>query len=174
MAGAHDRAELELLARGVGGRETDEALDHGDLALVHHEHRHEVDADEERVQQVGAVEQRVVLEADLAAGVQERLEVLVVVVQGVLAAEQEVDDLGVGGAGAPTGVRLLDRRDVGEAAEPARDVARREWFALERGDDADEVDLRVGCDDHHLQLFGCQPERRRGEAAAAGLFGEVR
>ena len=63
------------------GGEPDEALDHRDLALVHDEHRHEVDADEERVQQVRAVEQRVVLQADLAAGVEERLEVLVVVVQ---------------------------------------------------------------------------------------------
>ena len=142
VPGAHDRAELELLAGRVGGRQTDEALDHGDLALVHHEHRHEIDAHEERVQQVGAVEQRVVLQSDLAAGVEEGLEVLVVVVQVVLAAEQEVDELGIGGAGAPTCVRLLDRRDVGEAAEPAGDVARREWFALECRDDADQVDAR--------------------------------
>ena len=95
VAGAHDRAELELGARRVERRQADERLDDRDLALVHHEHRHHVDADEERVQQVRAVEQRVVLQTDLAAGVEERLEVLVVVVQVVLAAEQQLDAVGV-------------------------------------------------------------------------------
>ena len=74
VAGPHDRPELELRARRVERRQPDERLDDRDLALVHHEHRHEVDAHEERVQQVRAVEQRVVLESDLAAGVEELLD----------------------------------------------------------------------------------------------------
>ena len=85
MAGAHDRAELELGAGGVERRQADVGLDDRDLALVHDEHRHHLDAHEERVQQVRAVQQRVVLQTDLAAVVEERLEVLVVVVQVVLA-----------------------------------------------------------------------------------------
>ena len=88
VARLHDRAELELRAARVGGRQADVALDHRDLALLDDEHRHQLDADQERVQQVRAVEQRVVLQADAAAVVQERLEVLVVVVQLVLVAEQ--------------------------------------------------------------------------------------
>ena len=93
VAGTHDRAELELRARRVERRQADVRLDDRDLALVHDEHRHHLDAHEERVQQVRAVEQRVVLQADVAAGVEELLEVLVVVVQVVLAAEQHLDDL---------------------------------------------------------------------------------
>ena len=165
VTGAHDRTELELGARRVGGRQSDEALDDRDLALVHHEHRHEVDAHEERVQQVRAVEQRVVLQSDLAAVVEERLEVLVVVVQRVLAAEQQVDELGVGGGGAAARVRRLDGGDVVEPAEPAGDVARRQRLALERGDHADEVDAAgVGRDHHDAQLVGREPERLRAQA----------
>ena len=67
VAGTHDRTELELRARRVERRQADEGLDDRDLALVHDEHRHQLDAHEERVQQVRAVEQRVVLQADLAA-----------------------------------------------------------------------------------------------------------
>ena len=135
------------------GRPTYALIDR-DLALVHDEHRHHVDAHEERVQQVRAVEQRVVLQTDLAAGVEERLEVLVVVVQRVLAAEQHLDDLGVDRA-----LRLLHRSDVVEAAEAARDVAERQRLTFERGDDADDV-LRSDRRDHHdLELLGREPER---------------
>jgi len=61
-------------------------------------------------------------------------------VQGVLAAEQQVDELGVGGRGAAARVRRLDRGDVLEAAEPAGDVTRRQRLPFECGDDSDEVD----------------------------------
>ena len=105
-------------------------------------------------EQVRAVEQRVVLEADLAAGVEERLEVLVVVVQRVLAAEQEVDELGVGRGGAAARVRRLDLGDVLEAAEAAGDVTRGQRLALERGDHADEVDVAVGRDHDDAELVG--------------------
>ena len=126
MAGAHDRPELELGARGVLGRQADVGLDDRHLALLDDQHRDLFDADQERIEQVRAVEQRVVLQADLAAGLQKRLVVLVVVVLVVLAAEQGLDEVGVG-------ARLLrgfQRRDVVELAQSAGDVARRQRLAL--------------------------------------------
>jgi hypothetical protein len=148
VARAHDRAELEVGARRVERRQAHEGLDDGDLALPHQQHRHELDLHQEGVQQVGAVQQRVVLEPDLAAARHERLEVLVVVVHRVLVAEQDLDDLGVEGA---AGLHLAD---VGETAEPAGDVTRRERLALERGDDPDDVGVALRGDDHDAQLVG--------------------
>jgi len=48
VAGTHDRTELELRPRCVERGEADETFDHRDLALVHDEHRYEVDAHQER------------------------------------------------------------------------------------------------------------------------------
>jgi hypothetical protein len=153
VAGSHDRPELELRARRVERRQSDVTLDDCDLALVDDEHRHHVDAYQERIQQISAVEERVVLQPDLAARVEEALVVLIVVVQRVLAAQQHLDDLRVDGA-----LRLLHLRDVVEPAEPARDVAERQRLAFERGDDADHV-LRADRRDHHdLELLGCSPK----------------
>ena len=50
--------------------------------------------------------------------------------------------------------RRLHRGDVVEAAEAARDVARRQRLALERGDHADEVDVAVGRDHDDAELVG--------------------
>src|ERR1700722_17405704 len=66
------------ITRGVLGGEADVGLHHGALALLdaqhwHHPHRHQ-----EGVRVVGAVEQRVVLQADAPAVVEEGLEILVV------------------------------------------------------------------------------------------------
>ena len=122
---------------------------------------HALHLHQERVQQVRAVQQRVVLQPDLAAVVEERLEVLVVVVQVVLAAEQQVDDLG---RRAPVRLHLLD---VGEAAEAARDVARGQRVALLDRHDADVVLVALGGDADHLQLAGHQPERFVREGAGA-------
>ena len=80
MAGPHERAELEFRARGVLRHQADVGLDDRHLALLDDEHRHQFDVDQERIERVGAVEQRIVLQADAAAGVEERLIVLVVVV----------------------------------------------------------------------------------------------
>ena len=159
--GPDDRAELELGARRVERRQADEALDDRHLALVDDQHRHQLHPHQERVEQVRAVQQRVVLQADAPAGVEERLEVLVVVVQVVLRAEQDVDELGVGGRRVG-----LQRGDVVEAAEPAGDVALVERRALERGDQADDVVGALGRDDHHLQLLGRQA-RTTGASSAA-------
>ena len=169
VARPHDRPELELRARRVERRKSDEALDDRDLALVHDEHGHQVDAHEERVQQIRAVEERVVLQPDLSAGVDERLVVLVVVVQVVLAAEQHLDEVGVLHAS----FARLHLGDVVEASEPARDVARRQRRAFERGDHADHVDDAVGRDHDDAELVGGEAERLRNEHPALRLRGEL-
>ena len=84
MARAHERAELEIDARGIFGGKTDIGLDHRHLALIDDEHRHHLDRHQERIEVVGAVEQRIVLQADPAAAIEECLEILVVVVDVVL------------------------------------------------------------------------------------------
>ena len=137
VAGLHDGAELELVAGGVLGGQAHVGLDDRDLALADDEHLAQLDLHEERVEQVRAVEQRVVLEADAAAVGEERLVVLVVVVQVVLGAQHGLDDLGRRAAL----VVGLHGRHVGEAADAAGDVAR--GRALERGDDADDVGLAL-------------------------------
>ena len=56
VPGSHERAELELDAGGVLCRQADIGLDDRDLALLHDQHRHQFDADEERIERVRAVE----------------------------------------------------------------------------------------------------------------------
>ena len=58
------------------------------------------------------------LQADFAAGIEELLEVLVVVVQRVFAAEDGGDELEVGGVGL-----LFELRDVVELSQAAGDGA---------------------------------------------------
>ena len=150
--GLHDRAELELLAGGVLGGQADVGLDDGDLALAHDEHLAQLDLHEERVEQVRAVEQRVVLQADAAAVVEERLVVLVVVVQVVLRPQHGLDDLD---RRAPSASSIVG--DVAEAADAAGDVARRR--ALERGDDADDVAVALRRDVDDLERRRRRPGR---------------
>ena len=57
----------------------------------------------------------------------------------------------------PSASACFERGDVVEAAEPARDVARRQRLAFERGDDADDVDLARGRDHDDAQLSGVSP-----------------
>src|SRR3989441_1797684 len=156
VARLHDRAELELRAGRIQSGKANVGLDPRHLALVDDQHRRQLDPDEERVEEVGTVQQWVVLQADAPAVVQERLEVLVVVVQLVLLAQQGFDQLRVGD------VRLrLQRRDVAEAADAARDVGGPERLALERGDYPNEVLGAVRRDHLDAQLVGLQPERLR-------------
>src|SRR5205814_8696155 len=117
------------------------------LGLVDIQHWSQLDADQERVEQVGAVQQSVVLQADAATAVKELLEVLVVVVKLVLGAQQRLDQLGIRAR-----VLLLQRLDVAEAADPPRYVRRRERLALEGGDDAHHVLVTVRRDDRHAKL----------------------
>ena len=76
-------------AGSILGRQTNVGFDDSHLALFDNQHRDLFDAYQERVQVVCAVEKRVVLKADFATGIQELLEILVVVVQVVLAAKDQ-------------------------------------------------------------------------------------
>src|SRR3989454_3052666 len=161
VARLHDRAELDLRAGRIQRGKTNVGLDPRHLALVDDQHRRQLDPDEEGVEEVGAVQQWVVLQADAPAVVQERLEVLVVVVQLVLLAQQGFDQLRVGD------VRLrLQRRDVAEAADAARDVGGPKRLAFERRDYPNEVLGAVRSDHFDAQLVGLQPERLRRQRSA--------
>ena len=166
MPGAHDRAELELVARRVFRRLAHRGLDDGDLSLADHQHRHGLHADEIGIERVGSVEKRIVLQADPPAAVQELLVVLIVVVPLVLIADQHIRDLRVAAAG------RLHLAHVIEAAHPARDVAGGQWFSLQGFDDADDIDDLFstafvdpdGFDHPQRQLRGLESKERRPEA----------
>ncbi len=157
MSRLDDRTMLVRLTRGVERRQAHVGLDDADLTLVDDQHRHDLDREQERVQQVGAVEQRVVLQPDASAGLQERFEVLVVVVEVVLRPQQQLDDLCVAGSLGFLG------RDVLEATQPACHVARGQRRSFVRRDDADVVDrvvVRVWPNDGCRQLIGRQTRDR--------------
>ena len=119
-----------------------------------------LDAHEERVEQVGAVQQRIVLQADPAAVVQERLEVLVVVVQLVLGPKQLLDEFRV------ADLRILfERFDVGEAADTTGDVGRRKRRAVKGGDDAHHVLIALGRDQGDAKLVRLEPKGFRAKGA---------
>src|ERR1039458_8214999 len=65
VAGANQAAELEVCAGCVLRRQSYVGLDHGDRTLFHNPHRYLFHANQERVEVVSAIEQRVVLEGDL-------------------------------------------------------------------------------------------------------------
>ena len=78
--------------------------------MLHDQHRDDFHADQERVERVGAIEQRIVLQSDAPAVLEKRLEVLIVVVQVVLVSEELLDDFEI------IRVCALHVRDVGESA----------------------------------------------------------
>ena len=157
--------ELEIGPGGVLGGQADIGLDHRHLALLDHQHRIELHRHQERIEVVGAVEQRVVLQADAAAVVEEGLEVLIVVVHGVLGRQQGFDQGGV------LGLRIsFELGHVGEIEQAVGDGALGQRKAVQGGDDADHVDdlaVFVGArlDPHNFQLGGLQAEGLAGEAA---------
>ena len=160
MPRLHDRAELELGPRCVECGQPHVALDHSHLALVDHQHPRRLDPNQERVQKVRAIQQRVVLEPDPAAAVHESLEVLVVVVQLVLGAEKRLYQLRVGD------VRLdLQVLDVLEGADPPGNVRGRQRLAVERGHDADHVLVALGRDHRDPKLLLRQSKRLRRQRA---------
>jgi hypothetical protein len=169
VSGADDAAELELLAGCVQCGQTDERLDDGHLTLVHHQHRDHLHAYQEGVEEVRTVQQRIMLQADPPAVVQEALEVLIVVVQVVLGAEQEVDHLGIGGT-----LDRFQRGHVVEAAEPAGQVAGVERLALQRGDQTDHVDVALRRDDRDFEVLRPQFERARRELVVVRQRRELR
>ena len=171
MAGPHEAAEFETDAGSVLRGQAHVGLDDGYLPLFDDQHGDLLHADQEWIEVVCAVKKRVVLQADLAAGIQELLEVLVVVVQRVFAAEDGGDELKVGGVGL-----LFELRHVVEESEPAGDGACLQWLPFERGHNADHVrDLAgiggPGRNARHfeLPLF----EAKRGERESARLVGQL-
>ena len=158
MAGPDDRPELEGGPGGVFGRQADVGLDDRHLALLDDQHRDLFHAHQERIEQVRPIEQRVVLEADLAAGLQKGVEVLVVVVLHRLRADQGLDERLIGG------VLAFQFLDVVELAQSAGDGAARQRLAFERGDDAAGIDhaaaaRRARRDHRNLELLFRQAER---------------
>ncbi len=95
MARADQRSELEIGSRGILAGQADIGLDDGDLALVDDQHRHGFDRDQERVERIGSVEQRIVLQAGAPAMVEKRLQILIVVVQPVVAEQDRLDQVAV-------------------------------------------------------------------------------
>ena len=175
MARADERTVLEVRAAGVLRGEADVGFDDADLALLDDEHRHHFHADEKWIERVRAVEERIVLQADVAAVIEEGLKVLVIVVQIIFAAEQRLNNLGV------VGVVGFHFCDVGKTAEAAGDVTGRKRVAFVSGDDADNVErgavfsarLRLNADE--FELFGFEAERCGHEfPAPAHLCAELR
>src|SRR5205823_13772513 len=139
--------------------------------LAYQEHRYELDLHEERVQQVSAVEQRVVLQADAPSGVEECLKVLIVVVQVVLVAEKNLDDLCVSCRAVAVGrFHLLH---VFVPSETARDIARRKRPALKHRDDADAILNSLWRDEDDGELLGRETEALGTKALFAGPTDEV-
>ncbi len=106
------------------------------------------------------------LQADAAAGIEERLEVLVVVVAVVLAVEDRLDQVAVAG-----GRVCLERRDVVEVSQPVGDGTFGRRRAFQRRNDADHVDqpavrggVRLDADNFHLLVR--QAERRVRQPAS--------
>ena len=167
-AGTYDLAMLELGAGDVLRLEPDERLHNLDLALVDLEHGLDLDAHEERVECIVSRHERIVLEAAAATSVEERLHVLVVVVNTVLAREDLGDNLRVGDF---RGEHLLD---VTPPAETTGDVGRVERRAVEDGHDADRVVVAavlelVVIDGNEIELIGSDTEVLQERRAAPVL-----
>ena len=175
MPGAHQRTEFELRARGVLRHQADICLDHRHLSLLDHKHRYQLHTHQERIECERAVQQRIMLEADPAAVIQERLEVLVVVVQRVLIAQQPFDDLSILHPG------LFHLFDIDKTSEAAGDRSRGQRVPLKRGYDADHVDdplpraSRLGRDPYQFELRWRQSKGlRRQLCSGSRLAAELR
>ena len=173
VAGANQAAELEVCAGSVLCGQSDVGLDDGDLTLFDNQHRNLLHANQERVEVVSAIKQRVVLEADLSASLEELLEVLIVVVLIVLAAENQPHQLEISDAGFP-----FELADVLESAQPAGNSAGRQGLAVQCGDHSDHVDdfaafagrLGRNARDIELPLFKAEGAEVRACCRAASLL----
>ena len=141
MAGPHQAAELEVGAGCVLRGQADVGLDDRNLALFDNQHRHLLHADQERIEVVSAVEKRIVLQADFSAGLQELLEVLIVVVLMFL-----LPRIRLISSKSVTPAFVFKLADIFEFAEPAGDGAGGQRLAFECSDDADHV--------HDFAAFG--------------------
>ena len=70
MAGPHEAAELEFNPGRILRRETDVGFHHRHLALLDDQHGHFFYSDQKGIEVIGAVQQRIVLQPDLAAQLQ--------------------------------------------------------------------------------------------------------
>ena len=128
MTGPHEAAELEFSSRGVLRRKTDVRLHHRHLTLLDDEHGDFFDSNQKRVEVISAVQQGIVLEPDLAAQLQELLEVLIRAVPLVLVAQNGLDQSRIR-RGCAAGHRL-ERLDIGESAQAAGDISRGQRLAF--------------------------------------------
>src|ERR1700691_791385 len=169
MAGANEAAEFEVCAGSILRGQPDIGLDDGDLALLHNQHGNLLHANEERIEVVCAIKKRVVLEANFSAGLKEFLEVLIVVVLIVLAAENQSHQLEISYIGFQ-----LKLTDVLEPSEPAGNSAGWQWLAVECGDHSDHVrDFaafagRLGRNARDIELPIFKAESVEVQLAAAG------
>jgi hypothetical protein len=111
------------------------------------------------------------LQTDSASVLEERLEVLIVVVQIVFVTEELLNDFEI------VRIRPLHVRNVGESAEPAGNIARRQGIALVDENDADHVrhgavfSAGNGSDAHELELLGPQTKSVWHQAVVASDLG---
>jgi len=158
MPGAHQGAKFEIRAGGILRGEAHVGLDDGDLPLLYNQHSNHLDADEERIERIGAVEQRIMLQTDFAAIIYERLKILIIVVQIVFVSQQDFDYVAV------SGFVLFHLVYIGKAAEAAGNIAGGKWVAFGGGNDADHVRksavLTAGAwfDTQELELVGLEAE----------------
>src|SRR5262249_30805102 len=143
-------------------RKPDIGLHHRHFALVDDEHRYEFDADKERVQIVGTVEEGIVLQADAATIVEEGLEILIVIVKLVLDGKNGLHEVRI-----PRGWILLELRYIAKIPKPVGDGTLGKRNALQRGDDADHVHIaplavaafgRARFDPNDVELRGRKPK----------------
>ena len=71
----------------------DVGLDRRRFSLFDHQHGHYFHPHQEWIQRVGPVAQHIVLQTHFAAGVQESLEVLIIVVRRIFVPQQHLDQL---------------------------------------------------------------------------------
>src|SRR6202008_4987099 len=102
---------------------------------------------------------------------EERLEVLIVVVQIVFVTEELLNDFEI------VRIRQPNVRNGGESAEPAGNIARRQGIALVDENDADHVrhgavfSAGNGSDAHELELLGPQTKSVWHQAVVASDLG---
>src|SRR5260221_13121498 len=74
MSGSYQRAVFELRAGSVLRGQANVRFNYSHLALLHDHHRHKFHADQKWIQRVCSIEQRVVLQPDMSAVIEESLE----------------------------------------------------------------------------------------------------
>ncbi|HPB32519.1 MAG TPA: hypothetical protein PLB62_13775, partial [Candidatus Sumerlaeota bacterium] len=79
MSRPDQRTELEIQSGGILRDKSHIGFHDGDLALFHDKHRDEFHTDEEGIEVIGAIKERIMLKTDAAAVVEEQLEILIII-----------------------------------------------------------------------------------------------